>query len=428
MYATITINNEVIHPQKMKSTQIVFSMENHLPVFQMSFVDSSGDVLSNLPFTMGSPVKFTVWEAEIPGTILNSDKPPKELASYNFIISKMYGDDVANPNVIGGYITVIAVHPWQFFKDYTPHCYAPMKASELIRKVVEDDSRGYELKMDDESKDTDTTCKYPRYKTNESDLDFVLNKVLPFATINNAPAYFFATDKNTILLSSFQELINKSVKAVLVPTQLDDKLKLAEYASIAENFGLQSVLKYVGLQHAIGGGTGTDYVSKLLPKFYMEDLGTHKLLAANKRPTTKMSKGDSIFTGNKVPLKDTTFGGMNPTSSTVLMNRETDDQINLAINFGRDLDKMFRVTLNTEYSVDLTVGAVVYLYVPSYQKTELGTNAIHWMTGKWLIYQTMHVVQQTGDKINTELVLVRPTFSMNEQKTTLADVDSYLEV
>lgn len=428
MYATITINNEVIHPQKMKSAEVLFSMENHLPVFQMSFVDSGGEILSELPFTMGSVVKFTVWDAEIPGTILNSDKPKKELASYNFIVSKMYGDDVASPPVIGGYITVIAVHPWQFFKDYTPHCYAPMKASELIRKVVEDDSRGYELKMDDESKETDTTCKYPRYKTNESDLDFVLNKVLPFATINNAPAYFFATDKNTILLSSFQELINKDVKAVLIPSQLDDELKVDEYVALVENFGLKGFLTYTGLQHAIGGGTGTDYVSKLLPKFYMEDLGTHKMLAANKRPTTKMSKGDSIFTGNKVPLRDTTFGGMNPTNSTVLMNRETEDQINLAINFGRDLDKMFRITLSTEYSAELTVGSVVYLYIPAYKKTELGGNAVHWMTGKWLIYQTKHTVQNTGDKINTELVLVRPTFSMNEQKTTLSDVDSYLEV
>lgn len=428
MYATITINNEVIHPQKMKSAEVLFSMENHLPVFQMSFVDSGGEILSELPFTMGSVVKFTVWDAEIPGTILNSDKPKKELASYNFIVSKMYGDDVANPPIIGGYITVIAVHPWQFFKDYTPHCYAPMKASELIRKVVEDDSRGYELKMDDESKDTDTTCKYPRYKTNESDLDFVLNKVLPFATINNAPAYFFATDKNTILLSSFQELINKDVKAVLIPSQLDDELKVDEYVALVENFGLKGFLTYTGLQHAIGGGTGTDYVSKLLPKFYMEDLGTHKMLAANKRPTTKMSKGDSIFTGNKVPLRDTTFGGMNPTNSTVLMNRETEDQINLAINFGRDLDKMFRITLSTEYSAELTVGSVVYLYIPAYKKTELGGNAVHWVTGKWLIYQTKHTAQNTGDKINTELVLVRPTFSMNEQKTTLSDVDSYLEV
>lgn len=428
MYTTITINNEVMHPQKIKSAEVIFSMENHLPIFQMSFVDSGGEVLSNLPFTMGSIVKFTVWDAEIPGTLASTKKPEKEIANYNFIVSKMYGDDVASPNVGGGYITVIAVHPWQFFKDYTPHCYAPMKASDLIRKVVEDDTRGYELKMDEDSKDTDSTCKYPRYKTNESDLDFVLNKVLPFATINNTPAYFFATDKNTILLSSFQELINKSVKAVLIPNQLDDALKEKEYKSLVENFGLKGPLRYIGLQHAIGGGSGTDYVSKLLPKFYMEDLGTHKLLAANKRPTTKMSKGSGVFTGNKVPLRDTTFGGMNPTSSTVLMNRETDDQINLAINYSRDLDKMFRITLNTEYRVDLAVGNVVYLYIPAYQKTELGSTAIHWMTGKWLIYQTKHTVQNTGDKINTELVLVRPTFSMNEQKTTLSDVDSYLEV
>lgn len=427
MFFVISINGYLIQQNTIKSLMIMFSMESHLPVFQMTFLDKEGTILSLMPFAIGSPITVTVYSVN-DTTNKSSINSSKELIKYNFVLAKFNGDDASDHTHVGGYFNIIGVHPWQFFKDYTPHCYPSMKISDLVKKVVNDNSRGYELSMDEESADTDGTCKHPQYKTNESDLDFILNKIVPYATINNAPIYFYANEKNKIVLNSFQMLINKDIKAVLSPFNIDNSSNVEEIKTLLENFGLDAVTRFTSIQYTIGGGSEADYVKKLLPKFYVEDLMTHKMMTAVKSPTSKMAKSTATYSGNKVPIFDTTFGGLNQTSSTVLMNRETDDQINLAINYTRDLDKMFRLTVDVAYNQDITIGSVVYLYIPTYITNTLGAKTVHWATGKWLVYQAVHSIGLNGENAGSELTLIRPSFAMNEIKTTLSEPENFLEV
>jgi hypothetical protein len=421
----VAINGELVPYQKIVNFKFDSSINDHLPSAWLGLADPDGDMISRFNIVLGTMVIINIIDG-------NEDDNQKHnmIKLSPFIVSKVFDGGEKNSSEVGGFIQLRLLHPWVFYNDMSPHAYSPMKISKLVKTIITDSTRGYELTVDDNYfGTTDDKGNYPRYKCGQSDYDFIINNLLPYATIGNNPVYFFINELGNIYFNTYKFLFNSGCKGMIVSDKANDNRdEFDTMGNIASNIGTENSIAFSKISINIGGEDSKDNLRKVLPKIYMEDLGTHNFLSGIKGPITKIASN----TGDKMPFSFYMMASMGATDSVELVNRAFDDQFGLAVNNSKSLDSLFEITLSTAgfIGADMPTGSNVYLYVsPKNIDNNATTKKLsHWLTGKWVIGKSEHYTSRSGDpnSLVSTVTLVRPTFVIKSESDTTVEDSSLL--
>ena len=426
----LSINGENIPTLNIYNFSITFSMETHLPYGTIVLRDEDSSSLQKFNFAIGSFVFATFIESS--GTLSGSDN--SHVSWCPLVITKIFHDNEIAPSELGGFLTLAVSHPWELFRDYSPHAYGKQKISSLVQKIIKDDTRGMAFTVKDKFiGTTDDKGNCPRYKVNESDYDFILNKLLPYSSIAGDPVHFFVDENGYAHFHSLKSMLTSSVLALVTPSDTGSEKAGQQVRDQAKNSG-DIYLPFNKFYLSVGGGSQVNYIQSVKPKIYIEDLGTHKNFMINKTATSFISKESGKNSGNKIPISIGAIAGSPSTNSFAFLNRSADDQAGLSTNAVRNADKIFLMTVDTLFTgIEVPIGSCVNVFVPIERDPIVyKANAkSHWLCGKWVVYQATHsMVKPSAPEqgMVTNLVLARPTFVINSDSTSLSNPNQYWSI
>lgn len=426
----LCINGEHIPAINIYNVSITFSLETHLPYGSIILRDEDSSSLRRFNFAIGSFVYIAYIECD--GNLQATGNT--EVKWCPLVITKIFHDNVLSPSELGGFLSFEVSHPWELYRDYKPHAYGNQKISALVKKIIGDNSRGMAFSVEDKFiGTTDDKGNCPRYKVNESDYDFILNKLLPYSSISGDPVHFFIDENGYVHFNTLKSMLTSTVKGIVYPTDTGSERTGTQLETQAKNSG-DTPLPFSDFSIAVGGGSDVNYIKSVKPKIYIEDIGTHKNIMIAKTATSYISKESGKNSGNKIPIFIGAIAGSPSTDSYAFLNRSADDQSGLTTNTVRNADKIFRISLRTSFTgIDVPLGSCINVFIPiedekivaSYKPTS------HWLCGKWVVYQATHSMRTPSSPevgMETELVLVRPTFIINTDTTSLLNPNQYWSI
>ena len=180
----LDIDGLTLTPKDLHEVSIYFSLDRTLPELTFKILDSNGTQISSLYLYIGA--KIGVKLCELRG---EKDEPTQYM---DFIVTRFFDGFEQKDEFMTGYIQVWCKPAWYMFGTYQGHAYPPMKLSELIKAVCSNAIEDVGLVIKDENFETSSDPgNLPRYKTGESDLDFIEQKLLPYTNIDDSNAFFF---------------------------------------------------------------------------------------------------------------------------------------------------------------------------------------------------------------------------------------------
>ena len=234
----VSINRNVLSPRNVEDVSIYNSIDMALPEMAFKIMDMDGTLLSQLEIYIGATVNVNIVDVDD-----SENATEKNYKIMDFVITKIFDGFETNNAEMGGFIQIWCRPAWYLFGRYQGHAYPPMKLSELIKQVCSEANDNVKLVIEDErfanSSDPGDT---PRYKCDESDLDFIEKKLLPYTNINDSNVFFYLDWFNRPNLTSFERLISQEPKVLICPSlylsdSIADKIQdLAEKKGITELF------------------------------------------------------------------------------------------------------------------------------------------------------------------------------------------------
>ncbi len=298
-------------------------------------------------------------------------------------------------------IKVYFAYQWEYYKDFTNHVYAPMKISALFKEVLtKRKSRfkfesGKEVLMLDETTDSG---ELPRYKSNESDIDFLLNKALPYAKFGDYPAYFFLDDYARVYLKPFNSMFSASPKCNFI---LRGEMPVS--TPVNPSMGAKD-LEACFL--SIGTSSEGTLMDKLKLGAYLEDQAIGHNYFGIKEPTSKC--GEDLG-GGILPFSVEDFMSTLQTNDATPYNKSFADGSALITYQQRDLDEMFTFAFVSEYCGEyVSVGDTISLTVSNQSKIPMGTS--FWLNDTWLVSKLTHT-RKENETVVTQLEVIRPTIT-----------------
>jgi len=387
------------------------SIEEGLPYGWVKILDPEGVTLAQFEnLQIGADINLKLTDTQ---NDLNIFDFPQ------FKVLYIEDDCELNYSMFAGSITIWFGHPWFLYKDIKNHAYKPMDASELIKKILTDRSRGMRFTVKDENFDVCDETEIGSFKICESDWDFIHNKILPYTSINQLPVHFFCNHDNQFFLRSFENMFKQNPKALLMPAEelIADEDNAKNMKSIIDNNNLFSTFQINAAWIKIGN---EKIIKELYPSFYFENLVNNSFVNGNKKPANKLMERNGALFGNILPL-DKKFMDFNEgTSVKVIHNRPLISSMILLFQTSKIIDNMFEITVSTNFTGEaLSIGDTVHIYVPIFQIENEKKKS--WINGKWMIKQ-LDFMSSDNDRcmIITQMTLMRPSFVGDTQDTTLS--------
>jgi hypothetical protein len=350
---------------------------------------------------------------------VNSNKTVMEFPL--FYVLKVENNAENNLGKIAGAIRVWFGHQWFLLKDTKNHVYKPTNNGKLIKKILENKDRGFEIKID-EGKDfseTDDKGIISRYKICETDWDFIQNKIIPYTSIKQMPAHFFADELGNFYLKSFKDLYAENSKFVFIPDpEQSGRKDVAEaIAKLLDKNGIDKQSGHAAIKEITIEVNNPEINKEFYPSFYLENNVTGKFIKGGKKISNKAKASD----GDLLPLDDAYMGKLTGSSVKVIHNRQLSDAMNLIFQTGKFIDWMFTITITSLFvGHKLHVGDNAEIYITPIYIADESKFKEHWMTGKWLVAGLEHYSAE--DDIRTfmsKTTLIRPAFVGKPDKLTL---------
>lgn len=393
----------------IRNFELISSISGQLPIGFMDFFDFDGSFLSSYEnISIGTPITFN--------TLTDSDDEALKRFSFKeFVILQV--ESIADDSSAGqfdrikGNIRVWFGHKWYIFKDTKNHAYSPMKNSKLVKKILEDKTRGVQFKIK-KIEDSDDDGRVSRYKTCESDLDFLNNKVIPFSSHKKLPMYLFCNISNEFTFASFQTLYNQKPKALYTPSNIKEDEGYDTVAAEIEKESLKCE-NSANFIHATVSMGDKDFLDNSRIHFFLEGSGEGTFIAGTKNPLNVVGKSSGSHFANLLPINKYFSLASKGSSVFTVRNRLLQDSMSLLYSKTKSLDSCFRLIISGYFDAKhFNIGETVNVYF----------NLGNWLNGKWLIESYMVSAQQEDNTKNyliQSLVLVRPTFCGDENTTTL---------
>lgn len=416
--------NSVLPNDCFRSFDYVCDEDSILPKCLMRFTDQGNSLFKSYwGLETGSKVEVVVSEGSAtPERIAETDTSSYSVELGNLTVGAVYSNETNTAVGADGYLEVKCVHPWEVFQDLTAHAYAGKSNSEIIKGLIENSStRGFKFNDIDSNifNDTDENGDIPRYKCGEGDLDFIVNKLLPYTTINNLPPCFFIDDKNNVHLETFQSMFVKDAKLLIVGGNDEDvteeqKLKASMMNGLA--IGSELVVKV--------GNEAVDEYTKIIKREVSFD-DPSSLSAFTGKLLPKIAIGKFSMGSNQsgyIPVSAAKVLLSDATDKVYYRNHNFKDLKAIALNDQKPFNSFFKIEINTTFCGHLiSVGDNVELDIPA----ESGEK--NWLNGKWHIKAIRYRVDPSH-MLLMRLTLIRPSFLFNENSTTLMNPTDFYAI
>ena len=411
--------------------QITFNTISDIPLDQSVGFKLFSSIKEGLPYGYVNILDRDSTFAEFPNlqigadcsiTIINVNDEEDKITFPTFKVLMIENSGSVLEDVFVGIIKVWFGHPWLLYKDIRNHAYKPTNSAELIKKIIRGEDRGMAFEADDKCFDKTDDSGVARYKICETDWDFIQNKVLPYATVQQLPTHFFCNAQSQFYLRSFKNMYSENSKIIYIPSPgtLGDDKNMADIDKICND---NNIDKDTGL-FTIGESSvqigGFDMLKEIYPKFFFENLTNNSFIHGKKRVSNELKKKTGTSYGNLLPLDAQYMMEVQGTSTKVLHNRQLLDSLSFLFEGAKSIDEMFTVTITSPFNGNhINIGNTANIYVPPID-TSVGNNKKHWLNGKWLtVALEHHTDDEDPRKIMTKSTLVRPTFVGNDKSSSL---------
>ena len=398
-----------LDPAFIREFVFVSSISGQLPLGYFDYFDQNGSFLKSYEnLSIGTPITFNTYTD-------SEDKNLKNFKFKNYVIlyvESLNGEGSSGQfDGIKGKIRIWFGHKWYLYKDTKNHAYAPMKNSKLVEKILKDDTRGISFKIKS-LVESDDDGKVSRYKTCETDIEFLNNKVIPFCSHKKLPMYLFCDISGDFSFSSFTRLYEQKSKIFYTPATI---LENEGYDTVAAALE-QDSLKCDGASNFLFATVSMGnkkFLDESRMKLFLEDAEEGSFISGTKNPLNTAGKSTGSHFYNLLPLNKHYAMTSMGTSVFTVRNRLMQDAMSLAYSHVKDLDSCFKLTISGYFDAkQYNVGETVNIYF----------NLGNWLNGKWLIESFMiSTGEGDGKKDNLlqSLVLIRPTFCGDENTTTI---------
>lgn len=415
IFANVALGGRVLPSTNIDTFEIVTSIEDILPKGVLTIDDQNGSLIQEFKgFEIGSQVNITTVG------LLESDTD----IQFGPLVNLTMAED---PDIITmrGKPELLLGHRWEIQKDHSAHIFKGLPNSDIIKKILSDETRGFTIPyQDSQFKSSDESGDIPRFKCGIDDYNFIVNRLLPYTTVNSKQTFFWIDEYGYARFDSFDNLMLESPKALLVPQNqheiADESEKLKSLLSSCND----NLVLYSSLRVKVGDENVSSLIKPLKSKAYIEGntlLGT--TLKGIIKPSMKVAEDSGNLIASKLPMFAWDFNDIN-TDLKLFMNRNVADSSSYAINSTRQFVNMFRVNLTTFYCGDtLKTGDTVYLYVRNSNHED--SEKTYWLADKWLVYKTRHYWAKEQRNMYSNLVLVRPTFYVAKKYTNMPNLDYY---
>lgn len=427
-YLYISIDGgEPLDPQTVYGIQFDTSIYSAINKGTLILKDTTGDIFASLSFLIGSEVNVQIVGSEDGGN------PTTKVNLPPLYIKDFENDYSINASINAGFITIKLYSKWFFYQDFTDHAYAPNITSKIIQTIVEDSTRGFALTVDTEHFGTSSDVgNVPRYKCGIGDFDFIDKYLKPLCCIESSPTYFFSRN-NKICLESFNSLYGKKASTLIIPNMKIGDSVSSEIQSYAKSVGTSSMIFALKFYPSVGSGRdGSCIFKSVYPDVYLFDDFLHVNQVIQTMPSVKISKKTDTKSGNAIPINKYLSMGVTGTDTTLYNMKFIEDIKAITYNKNENLNQMFMLQVITNFCGDsVFLGDTIECFIPSVSKVtgSLDISKQHWLSGKWLVSDISHVVENGKvNVVSSVLTLMRPTLVLDETKTSVTSLSSMARI
>lgn len=419
----VSIGSVVLDMKDVVSFEYLCSRDEDYPKAILKIRDDAGTKLSQF---YGLAIGTSMRVAVVDPVIASASKATKADSEMKFCELKIasIGTVFTDANKLSGILQILAVHPWAFFKDFTSKVYQGKPNSEYIKTIMKSDARGWAFDVDESYIDSsDEDGIQPRYKTYESDFDFIKNKLLPNTLISKNPPIFWIDELNRPRLTTFSNMFQNEYSSVAVLqsvassysetlSQLTSKCEghLFLYESLTARIGnedynlLSSSLKYAFMidPNAASGGT-------------IEGLFSPQLAIST-------ASGNNI--GDRLPYAIEYLNGVDQTDRIISRNKTSKDAFSSLKQSMAPSYDTFQLDIEGPFAGNIVkTGENIYLYFPAMSSDgkikETGNTKYHWIQDKWNVKSVRHYLDKENEMMRSHITVCRPSFLYNSSNTTI---------
>ena len=389
----------------LKTTHIEFSIENGLPFGWMDILDQDGSFLAEFEnFQIGANIDLK--------TKYDDDKVSEDIKNLeikDWVILKVLTLASGGQNIKESIIRVYFGHKMFLYRDMTSHCYPAQPANELIRTILADKRRGCAFNLVEDEKPDSSPVK--RYKINESDWEFLQNKVVNYCDYKLTPLYLYSDLNSNFYFKSLSTMFSSNPKMLLYlhGTNGADQKAYEEFAAYYKGAQQDEPMSYsfeICTKEAL---------ASLKKAFILPDTQRNMSETGVKSPIADMDSDESDLSGS-YPI-DIYFAKSSDDGNSVITinNHNYSDSYSLLNRSFSAYNKMFQLEIITRFAAPLmNVGNCIGLF--------FGKG--HWVNGKWILRNTHFALDESGNAV-VVLKLMRPSFSGMINETTLKNYVSF---
>jgi len=386
----------------IKKTVIYNSLENGLPFGYMDIIDPESRTLTQFEnLQVGSQLDLKVAYDE--GSV-GSNVEKLNIEDWVLLRTQAINDSPGKDSTL----RIIFGHKMFLYKDQTNHCFEAQSNDKIIKRVLEDKTRGCDFKL--VHADIPDNEPIKRYKVLESDWEFLKNKVVAFSSYKKTPMYLYADLNSNFYFDSIATMFSKNPQMVLYYSP-DNEESSEAYKEFTNVYATTETDIPMSFKMDIGNKNA---VSEMNKQFIIFDNQTGMTFSGIKGPSSKI-ENDNTALSKYYPI-DYAFAALTSSGSSIstLNNHNLNDAYNLLNNSLKDFDRMFTLSIKTRFSAALLdIGNCIALFF----------SKGHWANGKWILLSNKIVLDEGGNA-QIDLVLGRPTFSGSKSKTTLTNYGS----
>lgn len=423
----ITANNIwPIPDDAIESFEFIADESTFLPRCVIRFTDVGGKRLANLAgLGIGTPITFYIDETDTANPKYSIGKSVPNMTSYLLTplsVAKVHSSGTGKGN---DHFEMLLEHPWKMFKDFSSHAYAGKANSEIIKDLLNSaKGRGFEFESIDSEQflDSDEDGGIPRYKCGEADLDFIVNHLIPYTTINRNPATFWVDEVNCVHLNTFKNMYQSGPKIVVFfgdEADVDDTIRAKTDSTNGLAIAKSRIVK-------IGTDNPEDIISIIKPEVSIDDISHLITYTGHLLPKISIGNSNKGTTDNShLPIMLNAMLGSDASDKKIYRNHPLSDLKAVALHEQELLNSFFTIEVKTSFCGHLVhTGDNVDLYI----KPDPSTTPMmdHWANGKWHLRAIKYTFEE-GSLQNT-LVLVRPSFNINKSNTSITNIDDYYSV
>lgn len=398
---------------QIKRTTLCNTLENGLCYGLIEFEDAKSEIFDSLDnIQVGARVDLKIVyddDISIDGT-KKSDASSVSDDIKNFHVDDLVVLRIMNKKLKGesNSTTIIYFgHKLFLYKDLQNRAFPPISNEKLIANILDDASRGCFFKLKEFDVPDEEAIK--RYKTLESDWEFMKNKVANNSSYKKTPMYLYSDLNNEFHFISIHSMMNSQPEIAIYDTNVSNETEDEDAKAFNDLCQANSVEKteiYMSCDLDIGN---KDAVAEMAAHMSYINSQIQMVKTTTVTPAT-VNENDASEFSKYYPI-DYGFEMFSKTGAAyfTIDNHIFSDIFALKHSAFKDFDRMITISVDCLFNAEfMNIGKSILMF---FRKG-------HWANGKWILFGVKLVVGDNGQAV-CRLTLGRPFLTGDKDNTTL---------